>query len=65
MSYSKSIVCRSYILICISTEEMQTEKFVEFTRFSCDDENSAVLVRYFENPFVGQLLLISVHPPQT
>ena len=27
---------------------MQTEKVVEFIKFSCDYENMAVLVRYFE-----------------
>lgn len=62
---SKSIVCSSYTLISISTEEMETEKVVEFIKFSCSYENMAGLVRCFENHFVGQLLLISVYLPQT
>lgn len=61
---SKSTVCRSYALTCISTEKLETE-VVELITFSYDYENMAVLVRYFKNPFMGQLLLILVHLPQT
>ena len=57
-SYRKSTVCVGYTLICASIQEKQRQKkVVEFIKSPCNEEDTAILVRYFENPPVGNLLL--------
>ena len=44
---------------------MQTEKVVEYIKLSCNYGSTAVSVRHFKNPVMGQPLLIPVHLLQT